>query len=141
VLLAEDDPDVREALAEALWSDGYNVVAVANGAEALEQLRRGPPPTSVILDLKMPVVDGWAFLAERSRDAALLAIPVIVVSAQQGVEDRVNAAHARHIQKPVLVDRLLAMIKDGDPARPPSWGCGSGASPSVSVRRGRRRGS
>jgi PAS domain S-box-containing protein len=116
VLLAEDDPDVREALAEALWSDGYDVVAVANGAEALEHLRRQPPPSSVILDLTMPVVDGWKFLAERSRDPRLLAIPVIVVSAQQDVEDRVKAAHARHIPKPIPVDELLAMLKGEAPA-------------------------
>ena len=118
VLLAEDDPDVREALAEALWSDGYEVVAVANGAEALEQIRREPPPTSVILDLAMPVVDGWRFLAERDRDPRLLAIPVIVLSAQPDIEARVTAAHARHIRKPVLVDRLLEMMKD-DERRPP----------------------
>lgn len=119
VLLAEDDPDVRESLAEALWSDGYQVVAVANGAEALEQLRREPRPASVILDLMMPVVDGWGFLAARSRDPQLLAIPVIVISAQPDVEERVQAAQARHIQKPVPVDRLLAMMKAGSKAQPP----------------------
>jgi len=111
VLLAEDDPDVREALAEALWSDGYDVVTASNGAEALEQLRSGPAPMWVVLDLAMPVVDGWAFLAERNRDPRLLAIPVIVVSAQPDVEDRVKSAHARLIAKPVPVDRLLAMMK------------------------------
>jgi CheY-like chemotaxis protein len=120
VLLAEDDPDVRESLAEALWSDGYHVVAVANGAEALDQLRREPAPVSVILDLKMPVVDGWAFLAERSQDPGLLAIPVIVISAQPDVAERVKAAHARLVQKPVMVERLLAMMKAVGPDRSPS---------------------
>jgi len=99
VLIADDDPIYRETLAGAVREAGYAVVAVADGAEALAYLRRAPPPYSIVLDLTMPVMDGWGFLEERNRDAALRPIPVIVLSALRGVEGQVTAAHASFVSK------------------------------------------
>lgn len=65
----------------------------------------------IILDLIMPVMDGWAFLSERNRDPALRSIPVIVVSGQRDVEDRIAAAHASYVQKPILADRLIETME------------------------------
>jgi len=63
-----------------LQDDGYSVIAVADG-KALNYLRDAPPPGLIILDLMMPVMDGWEFLEHQSRDSALLSIPVIVTTA------------------------------------------------------------
>ena len=83
------------------------MVAVSDGAQALTYLRRAPAPYSILLDLTMPVMDGWGFLAERNRDDALRPIPVIVLSALRGVEGRVTAAHASFIAKSSSVDEVI----------------------------------
>ncbi len=111
VLVVEDDPDNREALHETLEHAGYDAVLVANGAEALEYLHRAPSPFSIILDLLMPVMDGWAVLVERNRDPELRSIPVIVVSSERDVADKVASAHASYLQKPVLGSRLIDAIE------------------------------
>jgi signal transduction histidine kinase len=111
VLVTEDDDDVREGLCEILENAGYQVAAAANGAEALEYLHREPAPLVVVLDLMMPVMDGWTFLDERSRDPGLRSIPVLVVSGQHDVEQRVMAAQARYLRKPVVGDRLIDAIE------------------------------
>jgi PAS domain S-box-containing protein len=110
VLVAEDDPDVRDVLCETLSHAGYEVVTAENGKEALACLHREPHPILVVLDLAMPVVDGWAFLAEKNRDPALRSIPVIVVSGQGGVEDELAAADATYIPKPFEIDRLVETL-------------------------------
>lgn len=111
VLVAEDDPDQRAALATLLRDNGYHVVGVPHGEAALARLRVDPRPALLILDLSMPVLDGWGVLAARERDAELRAVPVIVVSAEPGVAARVAAAHATFLAKPVVADRLLAAIE------------------------------
>jgi CheY-like chemotaxis protein len=111
VLVVDDEPDVRAALCETLEREGYRVATAANGAEALEFLRREEPPFLIILDLVMPVLDGWAFLAERNEDPALRSIPVIVVSGQRDVEDRLAAAHASYVQKPIVGTRLIETVE------------------------------
>jgi PAS domain S-box-containing protein len=111
VVVAEDDVTVREALGDVLEGQGYVVLLASNGAEALALLRSRPAPTVAIVDLAMPVMDGWAVLAERDRDAQLRAIPVIVISGQRGIEEKVAAAHASCLQKPVMAGRLLEAMR------------------------------
>ena len=79
-MVVDDDADVRDALADMLEHKGYGVVTAADGAEALEYLHGAPAPKLIFLDITMPVMDGWAFLAERNREPSLRSIPVIVVS-------------------------------------------------------------
>jgi CheY-like chemotaxis protein len=74
-----------------LGGGGYAVAAAADGAEALEALRRAAPPDLILLDLMMPVLDGWHFRREQLRDPALPAVPVAVVS---GAGDADLHAHA-----------------------------------------------
>ena len=112
IMVAEDDPDVRDALVVLLRDQGYEVVAVSNGREALERLREPPRPMVLIIDLVMPVVDGWGVLAARERDAVLGALPVIVVSGQRDAAERVAAAHATFLPKPVSTERLFQALKD-----------------------------
>jgi PAS domain S-box-containing protein len=111
VLVVDDDADVRAALCETLARVGYQVATAANGAEALEYLHREAPPFLIIVDLVMPVMDGWAFLSERNRDPDLRSIPVIVVSGQRDVEDRIAAAHASYVPKPILANRLIETVE------------------------------
>jgi CheY-like chemotaxis protein len=73
-------------------------------------MRREPAPALIVLDLAMPVMDGWQFLAERERDPALRDIPVLVMSGQRDVADRVAAFHAGYLAKPVPAKRLLDVV-------------------------------
>ena len=111
VLVVEDEPDIRAVLCETLERVGYQVATAGNGAEALEYLHREVPPSLIIVDLMMPVMDGWAFLSERNRDPNSRSIPVIVVSSQRDVEDRIAAANASYVQKPILVSRLIETVE------------------------------
>src|SRR6476619_4917232 len=81
LLLVEDDVPVRDSLREALQEEGFRVVTAANGRDALAVLRRGPRPDAILLDLMLPVMDGWDFRQEQLRDPALSDIPTFVVTA------------------------------------------------------------
>src|SRR5690349_23695253 len=88
VLVVEDDFDLRDALVPILEYEGHRVVSAANGKEALERLRTMPPPSLILLDLMMPVMDGEQFRAQQLRDPALASIPVVIVSAHASAEER-----------------------------------------------------
>lgn len=81
ILVVDDEADVREAIRETLEYDGYMAVEAANGLEALQYLRNHPAPCLVLLDLMMPVMSGFDFLHEVSRDATLRSISILIVSA------------------------------------------------------------
>jgi len=108
VLLVEDDGDLRDAMADTLEESGYSVAAVANGLECLEWLREAPqPPSLILLDLMMPVMDGWQFRIEQLKDPKLAGIPVVILSAMASpaVNDDVE-----HLKKPVKLQPLLALV-------------------------------
>ncbi len=81
ILVVEDDPDVRVALAELLASEGYQVTATADGGEALNRLRAGLRPEVILLDLMMPHCDGWDFRREQLQDPTFASVPVVLVTA------------------------------------------------------------
>ena len=81
ILVVEDDEDAREAMVALLQMKGYRAVPAGNGREALDYLDQAPPPDLIILDLWMPVMDGWQFRSEQMKNPRLADIPVIVVSA------------------------------------------------------------
>ncbi|WP_437487460.1 response regulator [Sorangium sp. So ce1014] len=81
ICVIEDDQGVSEALAGVLSEEGYAVMTAANGAEALARLRDVPAPALIVLDLMMPVMDGYAFRAEQLRTPAIADIPVVVLTA------------------------------------------------------------
>jgi len=110
ILLVEDDDDTRESVAELLKDRGYCVVAKRDGAEAEAYLAAGPLPDCILLDLWMPVSDGWAFAAGLQR-AGLARIPVVVLTAAEPQWG--YPAGVRHIlRKPVGPEALLALISD-----------------------------
>lgn len=83
VLVVEDDEGLREGLRDLLEMDGFEVLTAENGATALQLLDRAERPCLVLLDLMMPVMDGWTFMdAVRQRPGTTVApLPVVVVSA------------------------------------------------------------
>ena len=96
VLVVEDDPAICSALSEALREEGFDVLSAANGLAALDQLRAGPPPSAIVLDLMMPVMDGWDFRSVQLQDPGLRDIPVVVVTAAGfSVRDRPDAVRRR----------------------------------------------
>jgi CheY-like chemotaxis protein len=113
VLIIEDDVDIREALIGILRDEGYVADGVGNGLEGLDHLRapRRPAPALILLDLMMPVMNGWQFRAEQQQDAALAAIPVIVISADAGVKQKSEALGAAgYLKKPIELDALLRVV-------------------------------
>jgi len=107
VMIVEDDHLIREAIAEALDEEGFEVVEAANGREALDELHR-ERASLVLLDLMMPVMDGWQFREEQLHDPELSGIPVVVLSALR--DDRLHAA--RQFTKPCDLDELLETVWD-----------------------------
>ena len=109
VLIVEDDNDTREMLGRFLELEGYKVETAENGKRALERLGSGVGACVILLDLMMPVMDGWQFRQEQIRDASLADIPVIVVSAAG--RERLEKIHAdAYLSKPVDLDELLGCV-------------------------------
>jgi len=81
VLVVEDNHETRAVLTMLLEAQGYNVLTAADGQEGLDYLRAGHPVCLVILDLRMPIMDGWTFLDAVQRDPVLEAIPIVAFSA------------------------------------------------------------
>jgi CheY-like chemotaxis protein len=109
ILVVEDDEIIRESMREVFELEGFDVVTASNGREALEVVRNGARPCAVVLDLFMPVMDGWQFLAEIERDGELADLPVTVVS---GAGDRVSGiGRRRYLRKPVTSATLVAAVR------------------------------
>jgi len=112
VLVVEDDPDIRETIAQILEEEGYALLVAENGQEALRRLEEGPRPRLILLDLMMPIMDGWEFREQQRRDPRYADIPVIIVSADGNVRQKATQLGADgHIRKPVGIDELLAVVQ------------------------------
>lgn len=108
ILLIEDDADLRDALSQILRDEGYEVVGAAHGREALDKLRGGQRPCVILLDLTMPVMNGWQFLAEQREDPVLSRIPVIVISAGQDLPAQMPVLGLEeYVRKPIRLETLL----------------------------------
>jgi CheY-like chemotaxis protein len=110
VLIVEDDADLREMMAQLVMLEGFEVEAVANGKEALDYLKRGGKPDLILLDLMMPVMDGWEFRRRQREDPQLASVPVIVLSAL----DPSRAADVdglEFLKKPLDFDRLVRLVR------------------------------
>jgi signal transduction histidine kinase len=109
VLIVDDEHDIREVFEAVLRYDGYEVLSCGDGQQALDMLRRGARPDAIILDLMMPVMDGWQFRVAQKADPALASIPVIAVSADRTAKAAAIAADV-YLAKPVDVNALLAAL-------------------------------
>jgi CheY-like chemotaxis protein len=117
VLVVDDDPDIREMIAQALELEGWSVAGAANGEEALRALRHGPRPDVILLDLMMPVMNGFEFMDAQRRDAALAAIPIVLISGDERLKEKAATARvAAFLKKPMdLVELLDTVQRHGGP--------------------------
>jgi signal transduction histidine kinase len=109
LLLVEDDTSIRLALAEMLGDEGFSVTTATNGREALDQLQHGAPPDVILLDLMMPVMDGWEFRVEQRADPLLAGIPLLAMSADLSAKARAIAADG-YLRKPIEFAELLRSL-------------------------------
>jgi CheY-like chemotaxis protein len=110
VAIVEDDSEFRNMLRELLEEEQYRVVAVANGAEALEKLRGETIPNVILLDVSMPVMDGFDFLRFRSEDPQLAAVPVVLVT-NANPHERPTIGVNDVVRKPIDIDEILFAIQ------------------------------
>ena len=108
ILLVEDDELLRGAMQMVLEWEGYRVACAGDGREALDFLRAGETPALILLDVMLPVLDGWQFRREQRRDPELAAIPVVVVSGLDAADCPDAAAHVR---KPFELQELLEAVR------------------------------
>ncbi len=112
VLVIEDDADVRTMISIMLTIEGYQVSTAENGQEALDLLRHGDHPNLILVDLMMPVMNGWQFRAEQVRDPNLARIPAVVISGGDRVAEHTRALGAAdYLRKPIDLDVLLATVQ------------------------------
>jgi CheY-like chemotaxis protein len=113
VLVVDDDLDIREALTDILEDGGFSVLNAANGREALTLLRSlDVPPAVILLDLMMPILDGYGFLEEHRKDASLAVIPVAIITAGNGVDRSRIDEVTPIVPKPINVPRLFGILDD-----------------------------
>jgi CheY-like chemotaxis protein len=110
LLVVEDDPDLRDALSDALSASGYSVKCAGNGREALDYLESAAPPCLVLLDLVMPVMNGWEFRAAQARNEKIASIPVVVLTAETRPDLNETLSADEWLVKPFELGRLLSTI-------------------------------
>ena len=113
ILIVEDDSDLAQVLAEVLEAEGYSTAIAANGSEALDYLRsNGSHPDLILLDMMMPVMDGWRFREEQRKVPALASIPVLTLTADGDARGKAASIQAAgYLAKPVKIDSLLNEVE------------------------------
>jgi CheY-like chemotaxis protein len=111
ILVIEDDTDLRETLKDLLEMEGFNVVTASNGWEGLRQIEQNGQPCLILLDLMMPMMNGWEFLEalRREKEAPLAQTPVAVVSAAADIADVGRDYGCSVLKKPVSLERMFAL--------------------------------
>jgi CheY-like chemotaxis protein len=124
VLLVEDDEDLRTDLAQILRAHGHEVETAENGAEALAWLNSGHSSCLILLDLMMPVLDGWGFRAKQLSNPCIAGIPVVVLSGAGDVHrDALSLQAAGYLTKPFTLNQVLATVEQfAEPAGPGTLG-------------------
>jgi len=110
ILIVEDDVDTQESLRLTLEGEGYTVSVAGNGQEALEQLISTDLPSLILLDLMMPIMDGWEFRKRQRTHPRFSSIPVVAVSAHRPGGNGASLDVAAYLMKPLDLDQLLATI-------------------------------
>jgi CheY-like chemotaxis protein len=121
ILVVEDDAAIRGLVTEVLRDDGYAVSEAANGAEALAYVGKHKPDL-IVLDLMMPVMDGWTFVEECQRTERCSEVPIVVTSASHDLPrtaERLRSYGVRTcLAKPFDVEGLLALVERYAPSAP-----------------------
>jgi CheY-like chemotaxis protein len=113
VLVVDDEKAIRLTVAEALEDEGYAVATAENGADALVQVRERQPH-GIVLDLMMPVLDGWGFLKACRQDELCAGIPVLVMSAYRKLAEGAQSELGvdRFLAKPFELDELIEAVEE-----------------------------
>lgn len=112
ILVVDDDFDLRDTMMDILEAEGFSVAVAGDGIEALEFLRSNPPPRVILLDWMMPRCDAAQFRAQQRAEPALADIPVILLSADLRIEERMQSIGAvACLGKPVKLARLLELVR------------------------------
>ena len=111
VFIVEDDPDTREMLGKFLELEGFHVETAANGRQALDRLSSGLKASVIVLDLMMPIMDGWQFLGLLGNYLGLANIPVLIVSGHPVHLDRLtHQAIVGCLHPPYPLDELVNVV-------------------------------
>jgi CheY-like chemotaxis protein len=111
IFVVDDDAGIRDALADVLKDEGYDVVTAVDGQDALMKLRAfRVVPCVILLDLMMPVMSGPQFYAEQQRDPTLASIPVVVISADANVKQKAAPLGGEYLPKPVRIEQVLSAV-------------------------------
>ena len=111
VLVVDDDPYIRDALADVLADEGYRVTAARDGEEALAFLQASLRPAVILLDLRMPGMSGWEVRKRLLADPELAGLPVVLLSADAHLEAAAATLRAAgSLRKPPSLDELLATV-------------------------------
>jgi CheY-like chemotaxis protein len=111
VLVAEDRRPLREGMLQALAHEGFAAVGAANGQEALEYFERGGSASLIILDLQMPVMDGWTFRQEQATRPRIAGIPTIILSGLDVHGADALGTPTATLHKPVDLQLFLATVR------------------------------
>src|SRR5262245_8739347 len=110
ILIVDDDPNLQRLMTKFLKMEGFASIPASNGREALDYLRGGGNASVILLDLRMPVMDGWTFRKEQREDPGLAEIPVVVITGiDSGPMVEFGAAAAFH--KPVSFLDILGVVR------------------------------
>jgi len=110
VLVIEDDVAVRYLFERALIADGFSVVAVGNGRQALKFFHSSGRACLIIMDLRMPIMDGWTFRRHQLLDDALCRIPALVVSGES-LDNEADLRPAAVLRKPISLRTLIEIVR------------------------------
>jgi CheY-like chemotaxis protein len=113
ILIIEDDELSREGLASVLRLEGCTPVLTADGKNALDYLKTSSAPDLILLDMLLPIMDGWSFLQCRKHDPGIAAIPVLILTgvpaASQGWAESLGAKCV--VKKPIQVQHMIEEVK------------------------------
>lgn len=110
VLVIDDDPDVRESIAEALSEEGFKVATANNGREALKVLQQQETkPCMILLDLMMSTMDGYQFLEAKRTEPSLESLPVALLTASS-IFDRSRVGNVPVVAKPIKLPKLINLV-------------------------------
>ena len=110
ILIVDDDPNLQRLMTKFLKMEGFASIPASNGREALDYLRGGGDASVIVLDLRMPVMDGWTFRKEQRSDPGLAGIPVVVMTGIDG-EHMIELGAAAAFHKPVSFLDVVGVIR------------------------------
>jgi CheY-like chemotaxis protein len=112
VLIVEDDEVIREVLQQLLQYQGYQAQTAVHGKDALDKLPAVETPALLLMDLMMPIMNGWELLAELRKSDQWRTLPVIILSAGGEAQTLLDDPYVRFLKKPLRMNALLSLVSE-----------------------------